>query len=125
MGRQRTYAGISLRSVVIGLFCATAECLIAPYNDYVIRNVFLAGGQEVGACLTFVLFTFWKARHHIKNMFKSTFNKSSEISNGSNEAMPYSLIISGLIGGIFLLAFLNHLMGMSGLYKFPGEQAQK
>jgi len=46
-------------------------------------------------------------------MFKNIFHKKSEISNGSDEAMPYSLTIFGLIGGIFILAFLNHLMGMS------------
>ena len=37
--------GISSRAVLIGLICAAGECLIAPYNDYVIRNVFLAGGH--------------------------------------------------------------------------------
>ena len=36
---------ISLRAVVIGLSCAVLECLLAPYNDYVIRNTFLAGGH--------------------------------------------------------------------------------
>ena len=30
---------------MIGLICAALECLIAPYNDYVIRNIFLAGGH--------------------------------------------------------------------------------
>ena len=39
------YKGISWRAVLIGLICAAFECMIAPYNDYVIRNVFLAGGH--------------------------------------------------------------------------------
>ena len=33
------------RALIIGLSLAVAECLIAPYNDYVIRNTFLAGGH--------------------------------------------------------------------------------
>lgn len=37
--------GVSSRAVLIGLVCAAGECMIAPYNDYVIRNVFLAGGH--------------------------------------------------------------------------------
>ena len=37
--------GVSFRAVLIGLCCAALECLIAPYSDYVIRNVFLAGGH--------------------------------------------------------------------------------
>ncbi len=42
---QKAFFGISLRAFIIGITCAIAECLIAPYNDYVIRNVFLAGGH--------------------------------------------------------------------------------
>ncbi len=42
---QKKYFGISVRALIIGITCAIAECLIAPYNDYVIRNVFLAGGH--------------------------------------------------------------------------------
>ena len=38
-------SGISARAIIIGLACAALECLIAPYNDYVIRNIFLAGGH--------------------------------------------------------------------------------
>ena len=37
--------GASWRAISIGLICAAGECLIAPYNDYVIRSVFLAGGH--------------------------------------------------------------------------------
>ena len=37
--------GTSWRAISIGLICAAGECLIAPYNDYVIRSVFLAGGH--------------------------------------------------------------------------------
>ena len=36
---------ITTRAIIIGLICATLECLIAPYNDYVIGNIFLAGGH--------------------------------------------------------------------------------
>ena len=35
----------SKRALVIGLALAVLECLIAPYNDFVIRNTFLAGGH--------------------------------------------------------------------------------
>ena len=77
-----------------------------------------SAAQEVGACLTFVVFTLWKTRHHIRDMLQSIFHQKSEISNGSDEAMPYGLTIFGLLGGIFLLAFLNHLMGMSFGFAF-------
>ena len=52
---KKTYFGISLRAFIIGISFAIAECLIAPYNDYVIRNVFLAGGHfPVGPLFTLV-----------------------------------------------------------------------
>lgn len=35
----------SKRALVIGIALAVLECLIAPYNDFVIRNTFLAGGH--------------------------------------------------------------------------------
>ena len=68
-----------------------------------------SASQEIGACLTFVIYTLFKARHHIRSMFVSAFGKSDD----SDEAMPAGLTIVGLVGGILLLAFLNHLMGMS------------
>ena len=33
------------RALVTGIVLAVLECLIAPYNDFVIRNTFLAGGH--------------------------------------------------------------------------------
>ena len=68
-----------------------------------------SASQELGACFTFVIFTLYKARRHIKTMSLSVFRASDD----SDEAMPYGLTIIGLIGGILLLAFLNYLMGMS------------
>ena len=35
----------SKRALIIGIALAVLECLIAPYNDFVIRNTFLAGGH--------------------------------------------------------------------------------
>jgi len=75
-----------------------------------------SAAQEAGACITFVLFLLWRTRHHIRNMFKSTFGPKPVIPESADEAMPYRLTILGLIGGIFLLAFLNHLMGMSFVF---------
>lgn len=49
-------------------------------------------------------------------MFKSTFCRKPVSSDSADEAIPYRLTILGLIGGIFLLAFLNHLMGMSFVF---------
>ena len=83
-----------------------------------------SAAQETGACLTFVGFALWKARHHIKNMFtsftdsfalpsKTIFRGETVAAGDSDEGMPYSLTLFGLIGGILLLMFLNHLMGMS------------
>ena len=45
MIQERTRDSLTWRAVLIGLTCATIECLFAPYNDYVIRNIFLAGGH--------------------------------------------------------------------------------
>ncbi len=72
-----------------------------------------SAAQETGACLTFVLFALWRARHHIKYMFKMAFHQETAITDKTNEPMPYRLTILGLIVGIVLLVFLNHLMGMS------------
>lgn len=72
-----------------------------------------SAAQEIGACVTFVIITLWKAMPYIKNMFKDTFRKSSVTSDMSNEPMPPKMTIFGLIMGIFLLAYLNYLMGMS------------
>lgn len=72
-----------------------------------------SAAQEAGACLTFAAFALWKAREHIKGMFKSVFSRKSAASGGSNEPMPHEMTIFGLIGGVLLLAYINHLMGMS------------
>ena len=72
-----------------------------------------SAAQEGGACLTFAGLALFKARGHIKRMFLSGFGHKSAIPDESNEAMPYRLTILGLIGGISLLVYLNHLMGMS------------
>ena len=69
MTQQRTETGISPRAVIIGLVCAATECLIAPYNDYVIRNIFLAGGHFpvapffVLTCLVLVVNVLLKKSH--------------------------------------------------------------
>ncbi len=68
-----------------------------------------SASQEIGACLTFVICTLFIARHHIRSMLVSAFRKSDD----ANEAMPTGLTIIGLVVGILLLAFANHLMGMS------------
>ena len=64
--------GVSPRAVLIGLVCAAGECLIAPYNDYVIRNVFLAGGHfPVGP---FFVLTYSGAdwQPHLERSFSQT-----------------------------------------------------
>ena len=66
-----------------------------------------SAAQETGACLVFVAIALWKTRHHIKNMIKT---------GSSDEALPYGVTIIGLIGGISVLVFFNHLMGMSILF---------
>lgn len=71
-----------------------------------------SAAQEAGACLTFAVFALWKARYHIKGMFKYAFFRRSFSYDGSDE-IPHSLTIFGLIGGLLLLAFINNLMGMS------------
>lgn len=44
-GRTQPPTAWTKRAFVIGLALAVLECLIAPYNDFVIRNTFLAGGH--------------------------------------------------------------------------------
>ena len=72
-----------------------------------------SAAQETGACLTFVVFALWKARHHIKTLFKAAFRRQTAASDDSDEGLPNGLMLFGLIGGILFLMFLNHLMGMS------------
>ena len=97
------------------------ECLIGAILGFRITSgpgvqwtgYSFSAAQEAGACLTFAAVIVWKSRHHIKNMLRGTFYREHYASNGSNEAMPYRLIILGLIMGVLVLSFLNHLMGMS------------
>ena len=72
-----------------------------------------SAAQEVGACFTFVLITLWRARSHIQVMLTSALRVKPTGAEESQEAMPYGVTILGLVVGIPLLAFLNHLMGMS------------
>ena len=72
-----------------------------------------SAAQEAGACLTFAVFALWKAKEHIGGMFKSVFSRKAPTSGYSNEPMPHEMTISGLILGVLLLAYINHLMGMS------------
>ena len=66
-----------------------------------------SAAQETGACLVFVAIALWKTRHHLKNMFQF---------GSSDEALPSGVTVFGLIGGICVLVFFNHLMGMSILF---------
>ena len=72
-----------------------------------------SAAQEAGACLTFAVFALWKARGHILNMFARAFVRQPVTPDEQNEAMPYSVTIFGLIGGIAALVVLNNLMGMT------------
>ena len=57
-----------------------------------------SAAQEAGACLAFIAIALWKMRHHIKNMLQF---------RPSDEALPHSVIIFGLLGGICVLVFFN------------------
>jgi len=78
-----------------------------------------SAAQEAGACMTFAIFSLWKARHHVNSMLRSALSQK-RITSGEalDEAMPYRLTIFGLIAGIFLLAFFNYLTGMSFWFAF-------
>ena len=66
-----------------------------------------SAAQEAGACLAFVAIALWKMRHHIKNMLQF---------RPSDEALPHGVTIFGLLGGICVLVFFNHMMGMSLIF---------
>ena len=68
-----------------------------------------SAAQEAGACLAFVAIALWKMRHHIKNMLEF---------RPSDEALPHGVTIFGLLGGICVLVFFNHIMGMSIIFAF-------
>ena len=72
-----------------------------------------SAAQEGGACLTFVAFVIFQARGHLKKMFINALRNKSSALDQAEEAMPYQLTIFGLLGGILMLAYLNHLMGMT------------
>jgi len=97
------------------------QCLIASLLGFRISGgpgvswvgYTFTAAQEIGACLTFAIFAIWKTRHHIRSVFRSAFHQKSAISSSSDDVMPPKLTIFGLIIGILLLVYLNHLMGMS------------
>ena len=72
-----------------------------------------SAAQEGGACLTFVAFVVFQARGYLKKMFVDAVSNNSSNLDQDEEAMPYQLAIFGLLGGILILAYLNHLMGMT------------
>ena len=72
-----------------------------------------SAAQEAGACLTLGAWAVFKARRHIKHLFLRGFGQRRSQSDAENEPMPAGLTVFGLIAGVFLLVYLNHLMGMS------------
>jgi len=79
-----------------------------------------SASQEIGASLTFVIYTLFQARPYLKNVFFSTFSSSrdsNESGRGRGLISP-PLAITGLTGGILLLVWGNHLMGMSPGFAF-------
>lgn len=56
MKNNENLTGITLRSVLIGIFCITFLCLITPYNDYYVRGTFVAGNHfPIGSFFLFVI----------------------------------------------------------------------
>ena len=75
-----------------------------------------SAAQEAGACLTFVLLLLWKTRRHLRQMLTSAFSGPVMNADNTEEAISSRWTILGLMGGISLLIFLNHLMGMSYIF---------
>ena len=97
------------------------QCLIGSMFGFLITKgpgvkwtaYSFSAAQEAGACLTLAGFALFKARGHIKQLFLSGFGHKFPQSDAENEPMPAWLTVFGLIGGLFLLIYLSHLMGMS------------
>ena len=97
------------------------QCLIGSMLGFLITKgpgvkwtaYSFSAAQEAGACLTLAGFALFKARRHIKRLFLSGFGHNSSQPNAQNEPMPAGLTVFGLLGGLFLLIYLSHLMGMS------------
>ena len=71
-----------------------------------------SAAQEAGACLTFVVITLIKSRHHVKNMFLQSLNQTELDKTSTRDDTP-TITMIGLLIGITGLVFFNHLMGMS------------
>ena len=97
------------------------QCLIGSMLGFLITKgpgvkwtaYSFSAAQEAGVCLTLAGFALFKARGHIKQLFLSGFGDRSAQSDVQNEPMPAWLTVFGLLGGVSLLIYLSHLMGMS------------
>jgi hypothetical protein len=109
-------AGITWRSVSLGLFLAFALCAITPYNDYVIVNTYIAGNHfPVGA--VFVLFALGLLNVVAYRM------RGSPLLAGREVAVVYiiTMVTSG-ISSSGLLRYLITVLGVPYYYASPGNR---
>ena len=100
-----------------------AQCLIGAMLGFHIEKgpgvqwtaYSFSASQEVGACVTFVIYTLWKSRHHFKNILQS-FMGTNSIMDDDSASLRWGAC--GVMGGVLALVFLNHIMGMSLGFSF-------
>jgi hypothetical protein len=67
--------------------------------------------QSTGACLVFVLFSLWMARHHLRAVWRKAWHGDPGVDD-SNELIPYRLAVFAFLGS---LAFIAAWLWASGI----------
>jgi hypothetical protein len=71
-----------------------------------------ASRQVMGGALVFTVVVFWSSRAHLKDIFRKTFTRGSNVDD-SQEPLPYPVALLGSVGGIMLLVMLCNIAGIT------------
>ena len=71
-----------------------------------------ASRQVMGGFLVFAVAVFWGSRIHLKDIFRKTFTRGSNVDD-SQEPLPYSVALLGAVGGFILLVILCNIAGIT------------
>jgi len=68
--------------------------------------------QEIGGLIVFVVWGFWMARRHLKDVFRKAFGKADDVDD-SDEFFSYRAAVFGVLIGVAYMALWLNTAGMS------------
>ena len=58
--------------------------------------------QSMGACLAFVVYILWLARHHLRDVWRKAWSGAEDVDD-SEELLPYRVAVFGFLGSLFFV----------------------